>query len=829
MTRKKQTTISTSGFAFTDTVVLPVLPLPDTIIYPGMVSPIFLEDEAMLPLIEATYQTHETLLVVAQRNPDDFDGTTEALYEVGCEITIARLLKMPDGSTSILTRGEARCLVSRWRPRKEMLRAQVQIVEELWEPQPNDEALMRSARTLFERCLMLNDHLTDEMLISVLNADEPGWLADLIASFLELALPVQQAVLETFDPIQRLQMVVQQVAQELELLELEEKIHLQVQNEVDRSQREYFLREQLRVIQEELGDGDPLLDEMAELHRKIEAAGMSEVAQQRAARELRRLEAIPPISPEAGPLRTYIETMLELPWNKRSEDQLDLHHAASVLNENHFGLPKIKDRILEHIAVRQLSPKEGSITILCFVGPPGTGKTSLGKSIAQALGREFVRVSLGGTRDEAEIRGHRRTYIGAMPGRILQGMSRAGTINPVFMLDEIDKLGFDFRGDPAAALLEALDPEQNREFSDHYLELPYNLSEVFFITTANMLYTIPEALLDRMEIIEFMGYTEEEKLSIAQQFLIPRQLARHGLESDSLTLSNGALKRLIREYTGEAGVRNLEREIATLCRKVARTVAEGNQSHSTISQASVQKLLGPPPFSYGLAAEEDEVGMATGVAVSEAGGDLMVVEVITMEGRGAITLTGQLGEVLQESAQAALSYARANAIPLGIQSFDWDKVDIHIHLPEGAIPKDGPSAGITMATALISALTQRPVRRDVAMTGEITLRGRVLPIGGFKDKVLAAHRAGIKTFVAPKKNKKDVVEIPSKVRRDMTIHFVERMDEVVALALLDPVAKPRHATARRIWRRPPQRRPHRRRPPRPAAGRRPPAMPPTTP
>ncbi|MGH2543212.1 MAG: endopeptidase La, partial [Ardenticatenaceae bacterium] len=616
----------------------------------------------------------------------------------------------------------------------------------------------------------------------------------------------------------RLQRVSHMLAQELELLELEEAIHIQVQDEVDKSQREYFLREQMRVIQTELGESDPLVSELNELRESIEARAMPAAAREKAQRELRRLEAMPPAAPEVGIIRTYLDCILDLPWTVRSDDNMDLKHAGKVLEANHYGLMKIKDRVLEHIAVHKLAKEKMRSPILCFVGPPGTGKTSLGRSIAEVLGRKFVRVSLGGMRDEAEIRGHRRTYIGAMPGRIIQGMRTAGTVNPVFMLDEIDKVGMDFRGDPSAALLEALDPEQNFEFSDHYLDLPYDLSQVMFIATANVLYTIPPALLDRMEIIEFSGYIEEEKLEISRNFLIPRQLDKHGLEGANMGFSEHALRRLVREYTCEAGVRNLEREIANICRKAARTVAEGRRAPKLISTASVEKLLGPPQFSFGLAEEADEVGVATGVAVTEAGGDLLPIEVIIMEGRGNLMLTGQLGEIMQESAQAALSYARANAKWLGIDIKDFDKIDIHVHLPEGAIPKDGPSAGITMATALISALSRRPVRRDVAMTGEITLRGRVLPIGGFKEKTLAAHRAGIKTFVVPKKNKKDMVDVPKKVRREIAIHFVDRMDEVLPFALLDKVKEEmplryRYARGRRSSA--PVTRRHRRRPLRP--------------
>ncbi|MDQ7028719.1 MAG: endopeptidase La [Ardenticatenia bacterium] len=590
---------------------------------------------------------------------------------------------------------------------------------------------------------------------------------------------------------------------ELEILELEERIHTQVQEEVDRTQREFFLREQLRLIQQELAESDPLMAELAELKERIEQSAMPPDVREKALKELTRLQAIPPAAPEVGIIRTYLDWLLTLPWGAAQEEPVNLTQAAQVLDAHHYGLTKAKERVLEYLAVRQLAPGKMQSPILCFVGPPGTGKTSLGRSIAKALGRTFVRMSLGGVHDEAEIRGHRRTYVGAMPGRILKGMRNAGVVNPVFMLDEVDKLGFDFRGDPAAALLEVLDPEQNKAFLDHYLDVPYDLSQVFFITTANVLYTIPPALLDRMEIIEFPGYTEEEKLTIARRFLLPRQIEAHGLEAHPVRFSEQALRHIIREYTSEAGVRNLERSIATVCRKIARRIAEGRRAPHLVTVGNLAKFLGPPQYTFGTVEDEDEVGVATGVAVTEYGGDIMSVEVSIMEGKGNLLLTGQLGEVMQESAQAALTYARSHAEELGIEVEDFDKIDIHIHVPDGAIPKDGPSAGITIATALISALTGRRVARDVVMTGEITLRGRVLQIGGLKEKALAAHRAGLKTFIVPAKNKKDLVDVPSHVRRQLRFVFVHRMDEVLPVALRDthpspPSAKDDHTRQRRV-------------------------------
>jgi ATP-dependent Lon protease len=545
-----------------------------------------------------------------------------------------------------------------------------------------------------------------------------------------------------------------------------------------------FLREQMRVIQHELGEMDIFQQELNELRERIEATELPEEVEQKALKELGRLIMIPPMAPEVGIIRTYLDWLLELPWVKKTEDNLDLSRAAEVLDSEHYGLPKAKDRILEHMAVRHLAADKMKSPILCFVGPPGTGKTSLGKSIAKVLGREFVRVSLGGVHDEAEIRGHRRTYIGALPGRVIQTMRRAGTINPVFMLDEIDKLGADFRGDPSAALLEVLDPEQNYAFSDHYLDVNYDLSKVLFITTANYLDSIPPALLDRMEMIEFPGYVEEEKLSIAKQFLIPRQLEQHGLTAQGIRFDESALRLICREYTYEAGVRNLEREIAKISRKLARRLAENQHVPKRITAESLNRYLGPPQFISTLAEEADEVGVATGLAWTEAGGDLMAIEVSLMPGKGGMTLTGQLGEIMQESAQAALSYTRSRAADLGVSPDEFDRLDIHVHLPEGAIPKDGPSAGITLATALISALTQRKVRRDVAMTGEITLRGRVLPVGGVREKLLTAHRAGVKNVLLPKRNQKDLVELPKRALRDLNIVLVTRMDQVLEQALL---------------------------------------------
>jgi ATP-dependent Lon protease len=776
----------------------PVLPIRDTVLYPHMVTPLFVGRERSLRAVEAATGDDDLLIAVTQRDPEVQEPEPEDLYLVGTQIRIGKTLRMPDGTTSILAQGHGRVRIVEFTQSHPYLRARIMPLYEMGTQELSTEALRRTVLGMFEQCVELNPTLPEDAYVAAMNAGEPGWLADLIASVLDLDVSHRQDILETLDPTERLQKISLFLAQELDVLKLQSKIHTQVQEEVDKSQREYYLREQMRAIQTELGEGDLQTQEMNELREKIAAAGMPEEVQAKAEKELQRLVEMPSQAPEVGIIRTYLDWLIELPWSNQTDDNMDIQNAQKVLASNHYGLPKAKERILEYMAVRKLAPDKMRSPILCFVGPPGTGKTSLGRSIAEALGRKFVRVSLGGIRDEAEIRGHRRTYIGALPGRIIQIMRRAGTTNPVFMLDEIDKVGIDFRGDPSAALLEVLDPEQNYAFSDHYLEVPYNLSKVLFITTANILDPIPPALRDRMEVIRFPGYIEEEKLKIARQFLIPRQLEEHGLKPQHLKFSDGAIRHIVREYTYEAGVRNLEREIANICRKVARKEAEGKHHAAHVTPASLHKYLGPPQFTFGMAEKQDEVGVATGIAVTEAGGDLLMVEVNLMEGKGSLILTGQLGEVMQESAQAALSYARAHARNLGVDPALFEKTDIHIHVPEGAIPKDGPSAGVTMATALISALIHQPVRRDVGMTGEITLRGRVLPIGGLKDKVMAAHRAGLKTVVIPLKNKKDLVDIPSRVRHDLRIEFVERMEQVLPVALLKPADGGREAEPRPV-------------------------------
>ena len=765
----------------TNVVEMALVPIRDAVIFPHMVSPLTVARDRSIRAVETASADNKPIALFLQREPETADPGIDDLYLIGTHTTIGRVLRLPDGNASVIAQGEGRLRLLEITQTDPYMSGLVSIIPETSQKDLPTEALMRAVLALFEKVVQLSHGLPDDAYIAAMNADTPGWLADLIAFTLNIDLAKRQELLETLDSITRLQKVSVLLAKELDVLELQNKIHSRVQEEVDKTQREFYLREQIRVIQNELGEMDPMAREVAELREKISKAGMPKEVQDKAEHEINRLSQMPNAAPETGIIRTYVDWLVTLPWTKATTDNLDIAAAAKLLDEQHYGLKKAKERILEYMAVRKLAAEKMRSPILCFVGPPGTGKTSMGRSIAQSLGRSFVRVSLGGVHDEAEIRGHRRTYIGALPGRIVQTMKRAGTNNPVFMLDEIDKIGADFRGDPSAALLEVLDPEQNHAFSDHYLDVAYNLSKVMFITTANMLDPIPPALRDRMEVIEFPGYIEEEKVAIANKFLIPRQKEEHGL-GDLPRFSDESIRGLIREYTYEAGVRNLEREIANICRKVARTIAEDKPAPAHVTSESLYKFLGPTKFTYGIAEERDEIGVATGVAVSEAGGDTMAVEVTLMRGKGGLMLTGQLGDVMQESAQAALSYARTNAQKLGVKA-NFDKLDIHIHVPEGAIPKDGPSAGITIATALISALSHRPVHKDVAMTGEITLRGRVLPIGGLRDKILAAHRAGLKTMLIPKKNEKDMVDVPKKVQREMHFVYVERMDQVLPVAL----------------------------------------------
>jgi ATP-dependent Lon protease len=770
-------------------ITRPVIPLRDMVIYPRMVAPLFVGRERSLQAASAAARYSNSFVAVAQRDGDLENPRAEDLYRVGSDTVIGRALRMPDGTVTLLAQGRQRVEVVEFLQWEPYILVRARPLEELGPPLTSvaNEALMRAVRALFEKCIQLSRTMTEDMAVFALNIEEPGWLADVVASTLRLELPVRQELLEMLDPIGRLQRLSVLLAKELDLLELEDRIHTEVQEKVDISQREYFLREQMKVIQTELGESDVFAQEVAELQERAEEKALPEAVRAKVDREITRLAAMPPMAPEGSMVRGYVEWLLELPWLEKTEDNMDLEDVAAKLDAHHYGLSRAKERIIEFLAVKRLAGGKMRSPILCFVGPPGTGKTSLGKSIAEALGRKFVRVSLGGVRDEAEIRGHRRTYIGALPGRIIQTMRRAGMVNPVFMLDEIDKLGTDFRGDPSAALLEVLDPEQNWAYSDHYLEVDYDLSHVFFITTANYLAPIPPALEDRLEVIDFPGYTEEEKIHVARQFLIPQQISANGIGDVGLRFSDDALETLIRDYTYEAGVRNLDREIANVCRKVARRVAEGKTTPKRIATNQVNKLLGPPEFIFSLPMEEDEVGVATGVAWTPAGGDLMAIEVTLMpEGKGNITLTGQLGEVMQESAQTAFSYLRSHAQTLGVSPKVFDRIDVHIHAPEGAVPKDGPSAGVTLFTALASAFTRRPVSHSIGMTGEVTLRGRVLSVGGVKEKVLAARRAGLARFVLPLKNEKDLIEIPKHALKDIEIVLVQRVEEVLDAALLPP-------------------------------------------
>lgn len=766
-----------------DVIEAYVLPLRDLVIFPHMVSPVFVAREGSLRAIQEAHKASQTIIGLTQTDSDQEEPGPGDFMPIGVEMAVGRLLSMPDGSSSALVQGRRRVQILEFVSKSPILKARARVINEPLVPDRETKALMRSALDLFESCVQLDRSIPEEAHMFAMNISEPGWLADMIATAVSIKIEERQSLLTISDPKKRLARINTLLAQEVDVLELEEDIHNRVQSEVDHSQREYYLREQMKAIQTELGEGDVYARDIAEIRLKVEKANLPEEAKATALKEIERLLQMPAMAPEVGIIRTYLDWIVELPWSTFTKDNLDVRNASKILERDHYGLKKAKDRILEYIAVRSLQPKKERQPILCFVGPPGTGKTSLGRSIAEALGRKFVRLSLGGVRDEAEIRGHRRTYIGALPGRIIQTIKRAGTANPLFMLDEIDKLGADFRGDPSSALLEVLDPEQNNSFSDHYLELAFDLSKVMFVTTANYLGTIPLALLDRMEVIEFPGYIEEEKLFIADKFLIPRQMEENGIDEIGLKFDPSAIKRMIEEYTYEAGVRNLEREIGKVCRKIARTKAEKRKFPLEVTGKVIEKYLGPPQFFLTEAERKDEVGVATGLAWTENGGEILFIEVAVLEGKGNLQITGQVGDVMQESAQAALSYLKSRASVLGIDGEVFERLDIHMHLPEGAIPKDGPSAGITLCSALVSAFTGRPIFKDVAMTGEITLRGRVLPIGGAREKLLAAYRVGIKTVLIPERNLKDLVDIPKPARDALKIIPVTHMDQVLKHAL----------------------------------------------
>jgi ATP-dependent Lon protease len=767
--------------------ILAILPLRGTVLLPQAVLPLGAGRPASVRLIEEAVQSGRLVGAVMQRDPSQEAPGLDGLHRVGTVTVIHKAVKQADGSLRLIVQGLGRFRLLEVLEHEPFLRARVEPIEELTPATDLElEALVRSVRTLFEKVVTLTPGLPDELINVVGNTEAPGALADLIAATLPtLANDLKQQLLETVDVRARLQTLAAALAKEADVLELGSKIQSEVQSEVNKTQREYYLREQLKAIQKELGDGDDRTQEIETLRQKIEAAGMTEEAQKEALRELDRLAKMPPAAAEYTVARTYIDWLVAMPWSQETTDAVDLPRAHEILDEDHEGVDKIKDRILEYLAVKKIR-SGGRDPILCFVGPPGVGKTSLGKSIARALGRKFHRISLGGMRDEAEIRGHRRTYIGALPGQIVQGLRRAGSKNPVLMLDEIDKLGMDFRGDPASALLEVLDPEQNNAFRDHYLDVAFDLSRVLFITTANVMDTVPAPLRDRMEIIHLAGYTEEEKVAIARRHLVPRQAREHGLTPEQdIEFTSEALRLLARGYTREAGVRSLEREIGSVCRKVARRRAEGQTARAQITPDTVTSFLGAPRFEFEELEQRTGVpGVVTGLAWTPVGGDILFVEATRMPGKRTLSLTGQLGDVMKESAQAALAWVRSHASDLGIAPDFWERSDIHVHVPAGAIPKDGPSAGVTMTTALVSLLTGRAVRSSLAMTGEISLSGRVLPVGGIKEKVLAAHRAGVRTLILPRRNEKSLMEdVPAAVREVMTVHLVDTIPEVLAAAL----------------------------------------------
>jgi len=767
--------------------VLPVLPLKDTVVYPYIILPLSVGRDKSVVAVDRALSESRVIMLVAQRdaaidNPGEGD-----LFDVGTAAVIMRMLKLPDGRIRILVQGLARARVQHISQVEPYLQAKIERIDEppIQASTLEVEALVRSVKESMDRAVTLGKGISAEVMVIAANLEDPGRLADLAASNLELKLTEAETVLETIDPIARLRRVSDLLAREIQVLTMQQEISSQARGEIDRSQREYFLRQQLKAIQQELGEGEELAEEVANYRRLADEKKLTDEAREELERQIRRLERSHPESAETQIIRTYLDWLTALPWTTTSEDNLDLENAQKVLDEDHYDLEKVKERILEYLAVRKLKPDTRG-PILCFVGPPGVGKTSLGRSIARSLGRKFVRISLGGVRDEAEIRGHRRTYVGALPGRIVQGIRQAGTSNPVFVLDEIDKIGADFRGDPSSALLEVLDPEQNFSFVDHYLGLAYDLSRVMFIATANMLEPIQPAFLDRMEVIRLTGYTQEEKVRIARLHLIPKQTRENGLDETQILFGEEGIRAVISGYTKEAGLRNLEREIAAICRKVAVKVARGEAVHVDVDPAKVEEFLGVRKHFAEELLTRDRIGVATGLAWTAVGGDLLFIEVVAVPGKSQLLLTGQLGDVMKESAQAALSYARAYAATHTLAEDYFAKHDLHVHVPAGSIPKDGPSAGITIGTAILSVLTGRPVNRRVAMTGEITLRGDVMPIGGLKEKALAAKLAGIQTVIVPKLNRRDLAEIPATITEGLTFHFVDHMDEVLQLALLGP-------------------------------------------
>ena len=764
---------------------LAVLPLRGVLVFPGMILHLDVGRGRSIAALERAMIKDNRILLVTQKEARVDEPTVNDLYEVGTVALVKQMIKLPGGTIRVLVEGLNRAKLRELFTDEHYLEAETVIIKDNPKKTTEIEAQMRSVFYQFEQYVKTNRKVPPEALSTVSDIEEPGRFTDVIASHLSMKIQQKQEILEATDSMKRLEKLNEILGREMEIMEIERKINLRVRKQMEKTQKEYYLREQMKAIQKELGEKDERMAEAEEYREKIAEAKLPEEVEEKALKEVERLEKMPPAAAEGIVIRTYLDWLLEVPWSVETADRLDLDVAEQILDEDHYGLVKVKERIIEYLAVRQLAEKLKG-PIICLIGPPGVGKTSLAKSVARALERNFVRISLGGVRDEAEVRGHRRTYIGAMPGRIIQGMRQAKSKNPVFLMDEIDKMSTDFRGDPSAALLEVLDPEQNNTFSDHYIEVPFDLSQVLFITTGNTSYNIPQPLLDRMELIHIPGYTEEDKVEIARQYLIPKQLQEHGLSEKNLELSEGAIRMIIREYTREAGVRNLERNISAICRKVAREVVKDRQKHIKLTRQNLQIYLGIPRYRYGSAEKEDEIGVATGLAWTESGGDLLSIEISLMKGKGEMILTGQLGDVMQESAKAAISYIRSRAESLGLDEDFYENIDIHIHVPEGAIPKDGPSAGIAMATALASALTRTPIRKDVTMTGEITLRGRVLPVGGVKEKMLAAHRAGIKFMLMPAENRRDLSDIPQNVRRKIEVKLVEHMDEVLELALVKP-------------------------------------------
>ena len=768
--------------------IIPVLPLRDIVVFPGMVAPLFVGREKSIQALEYSMSLEKDVFLLAQRQAKIDDPSERELYQVGTVSTILQMLRLPDGTVKVLIEGRYRARARRYLPNKTFFLVEVEELTDLPATESEREALVRTVKNTFENYQKFNKKIPQELVHTINGLDDPSRLVDALVPHLGIKLEQKQEVLEIIQVSQRLEKLYEFMRGEIDILEIEQRIKGRVKKQMEKTQRDYYLNEQMRAIQKEMGEQDDFKNEIQELEKQIKRKRMSKEAGTKVRHELKKLKMMSPMSAEATVVRNYIDWLLALPWFNKSRVKLDIDEAEKILHEDHYGLEKPKERILEYLAVQSLNKKIRG-PILCFVGPPGVGKTSLAKSIARATGRNFIRLSLGGVRDEAEIRGHRRTYIGALPGKIVQSLRKAKSNNPVFCLDEVDKMSTDFRGDPSAALLEVLDPEQNFAFNDHYLDIDYDLSEIFFITTANTLYSIPPPLQDRMEILRLPGYTEQEKLQIARQFLVKKQVEANGLKPEHIEISDNAILAIIRHYTREAGVRNLEREIASLCRKVAKEVVKkGMDTRVEINAASIPKYLGVSKFRYGETEEKDEIGITTGLAWTEFGGELLLTEVVLMPGKGKLIITGKLGEVMQESAQAALSYVRSRAERLGLPINFYQKMDIHIHIPEGAIPKDGPSAGITIATSIVSALLKNPVKRKVAMTGEITLRGRVLPIGGLKEKLIAAQRGKVKTVIIPKDNEKDLKDIPSRVLKSMEIFPVENMDDVLrqALVLTDP-------------------------------------------